>query len=110
MSTPVKKLETTSGKTLEYRESTPSDVLSLLEIADFNPTPSWLKYALMVCSVESIDGIPVETPQNKIQIKQIADKLGSDGISALFDALYPAPQKEDATENPAYAEREQAKN
>lgn len=91
MSAATKIITTLSGKKLEYRDNVPSDVLSLLELADFDPTPSWIKYALMIYSVEAIDGIPVDQPQTKEQIKQIGDALGVDGISALFDAMKPVP-------------------
>ncbi|MFT8440065.1 hypothetical protein [Acetobacter fabarum] len=111
MSTPpLKEITSSSGMRIEYKENTPSDVLRILEAAGFDPTPSWMKYALMICSVYAIDGIPVPLPQNKAQIEQTGDRLGVDGISALFDAQHPEPAKGDGKDPTLPPETAQAKN
>lgn len=79
------------GRRLALRELDPADMLDLIEAAGSAVTgPSastWLGYAEMICSVTAIDGVPVQMPVTKDQIRALARKIGKDGIAAL-DPLF----------------------
>ncbi|WP_246495592.1 hypothetical protein [Ameyamaea chiangmaiensis] len=48
---------------------------------------AWLGYAEMICSVTAIDQIPVHMPSSKEEIKELARRLGHDGVDALLAAF-----------------------
>ncbi|GAJ29196.1 hypothetical protein [Acidomonas methanolica] len=84
---------TSAGRRLAVREIDPGDMLDLIEAAgsamNGASASSWLAYAEMVCSVTAIDGVPVQMPLSKDEVKALARRIGTDGIAALrplFDA------------------------
>ena len=81
-------VQTSDGRTLTYRERGPGDVLALLEFGPASPSPAWVEYALLVSSVEAIDGVPAMRPQSRVQLEQLANQIGNAGITALSDALF----------------------
>ncbi|MBE7728850.1 hypothetical protein [Komagataeibacter sp. FXV3] len=83
-------VKTSDGRTITYRERGPGDVLALLEFGPDSPSPAWVEYALMVASVEAIDGVPAIRPASRVQLEQLANQIGNTGITALSDALYGA--------------------
>lgn len=83
-----KTVKTPDGRTLTYRERGPGDVLALLEFGPDTPSTAWLEYALMVSSVEAIDCVPVIRPQTRVQLEQLANQIGNDGIEVLSTALF----------------------
>jgi len=44
---------------------------------------AWLSYAQMICSVTAIDNVPVQMPATKGEIRDLARRLGTDGVNAL---------------------------
>ncbi|GBQ15353.1 hypothetical protein CFR78_10390 [Komagataeibacter rhaeticus] len=83
-------VKTGDGRTLTWRERGPGDVLALLEFGPASPTTAWMEYALMVSSVEAIDGVPVIRPASRLQLEQLANQIGNAGITALSDAMFGA--------------------
>ncbi|MCE2563658.1 hypothetical protein [Komagataeibacter sp. FNDCF1] len=81
-------IKTADGRTLTWRERGPGDVLALLEFGPANPTTAWMEYALMISSVEAIDGVPVIRPASRVQLEQLANQIGNAGIGALSAALF----------------------
>lgn len=79
------------GRRLTLRALDPADMLDLIEAAGsavIGPSAStWLGYAEMICSVTAIDGVPVQMPVTKDQIRALARKIGKEGIAAL-DPLF----------------------
>ncbi|ARW15799.1 hypothetical protein [Komagataeibacter europaeus] len=98
-------IKTSDGRTITYRERGPGDVLALLEFGPASPSPAWVEYALMVASVEAIDGVPAIRPTSRVQLEQLANQIGNAGMTALSDALYGADGEDRAT-----AESTAAKN
>jgi len=115
MTTIPKEITTTSGKKLELRELDPGDMLDLIEVAgsamQSASAGAWMGYAQMICSVDAIDGAPVEMPETKEQVKQVARRIGNDGIIALQAVFYP-PKKQGESEQstPPDVDMETAKN
>ena len=115
MTTIPKEITTSSGKKLDLRELDPGDMLDLIEVAgsamQSASAGAWMGYAQMICSVDAIDGVPVEMPATKEQVKQVARRIGNDGIVALQAVFYP-PKKPDAHGQPGAADvdMETAKN
>lgn len=94
---------TASGRKLSLREIDPGDMLDLIEAAgsamNGASASSWLSYAQMVCSVTAIDGVPVQMPASKEEVKDLARRIGNEGVTALhpyFDA-----DQDDAVESAA---------
>jgi len=115
MTTIPKEITTASGKKLELRELDPGNMLDLIEVAgtamQSASAGAWMGYAQMICSVDAIDGVPVEMPETKEQVKQLARRIGNDGIISLQAVFYP-PKKEGEPEQatPADVDMETAKN
>ena len=115
MTTIPKEITTASGKKLELRELDPGNMLDLIEVAgtamQSASAGAWMGYAQMICSVDAIDGVPVEMPETKEQVKQLARRIGNDGIIALQAVFYP-PKDKNAPEKavPADVDAETAKN
>ncbi|BBC81288.1 putative phage protein [Acetobacter orientalis] len=115
MSNLQKEVTTPSGKKLELRELDPGDTLDLIEMAGTAMQSAsagpWIGYAQMVCSVEAIDGVPVMMPSTKEQIKQLARRIGNDGMLALQAIFYPkAASDGGGAASPNGVDMEAAKN
>ena len=84
-------------------------MLDLLEAAGTAANSSaWLRYALMICSVISIDGKPVVMPITKDEVRNLARRVGNTGVQAIAAVMYPS---EPANAAPAPDEEAQvAKN
>ena len=74
-------------------------MLDLIEAAGSAITgPSaatWLGYAEMICSVTAVDGVPVQMPATKEEIRDLARRLGRTGIAALHP-FFQQEQSDDA--------------
>ena len=55
----------------------------------------------MICSVRAVDGVPVQMPQTKDEIKDLARRIGNDGLAALQSVYDGAVQENDAVMAPA---------
>ncbi|WP_428375198.1 hypothetical protein [Lichenicoccus sp.] len=65
-------------------------MLDLLEAAgSAASSEAWMRYALMICSVNAIDGRPVLMPRSKDAVRELARKIGNVGMDALSRAHYP---------------------
>nr|WP_249200117.1 hypothetical protein [Gluconobacter sp. Dm-62] len=75
------------NRRLTLREIDPADMLDLIEAAgsavNGASASTWLGYAEMICSVTAIDGVPVQMPQSKDEIRDLARRVGKAGIAAL---------------------------
>jgi hypothetical protein len=71
--------------TLEVNPLDPGDMLDFFE--SFEPEqvskPSWYRYALWICSVRSINGVPVAFPKSATEVKALARKLGHPAVLAV---------------------------
>ncbi|MFT9361247.1 hypothetical protein [Acetobacter okinawensis] len=115
MSTLPKEIVTPSGTKLELKTLDPGDMLDLIELAGTAMQSAsagpWMGYAQMVCSVTAVDGVPVQMPETKEQIKQLARRIGNDGMIALQATFYPKADKGAAAgKSPADVDMETAKN
>ena len=81
------EITTSGGRKLTLREVDPGDMLDLIEAAgsamNGASAATWLGYAQMVCSVTAIDGVPVQMPATKLEVKDLARRIGNDGVSVL---------------------------
>lgn len=85
------------GRVLSFRRPTALDTLRLLKAAggDLSQNDAWLSMAGIAFAVTSIDGVPVPQPSNVVQIENIIEKLGNDGITAIASALMVDPDNSD---------------
>lgn len=78
---------TAGGHRFSLKEMDPGDMLDLIEAAGTalsGPSASaWLNYAQMICAVTAIDGVPVQMPVSKDEIRDLARRIGNDGVEAL---------------------------
>jgi hypothetical protein len=91
---PADKLTVTDagGRKLTLRALDPADMLDLLEAAgDASVNQGYIRYAMVVCSVEQIDNLPIPAPSSKDQIKALGRRLGNTGFSAAAKALFGDP-------------------
>jgi hypothetical protein len=80
------------GHRYSLRKMDPADMLDLIEAAGENANNrAWLHFAMIVCSVQAIDGIPVPFPRDAAGIKDLARRLGTDGVEALRAKLLNEP-------------------
>ncbi|AQS87910.1 hypothetical protein AA101099_1525 [Neoasaia chiangmaiensis NBRC 101099] len=81
------EIATAAGRRLTLREIDPGDMLDLIEAAgsamNGASASAWLSYAQMVCSVTAIDGVPVQMPASKAEVKELARRIGNDGVAVL---------------------------
>jgi hypothetical protein len=76
------------GRRFALREMDPADMLDLLEAAGHNAgNRAWLRFAMVVCSVQAIDGIPMPFPRDAGGIKALARTVGVNGIEAVRATL-----------------------
>ncbi|MCQ8277789.1 hypothetical protein NFI95_04940 [Acetobacteraceae bacterium KSS8] len=102
------EIVTEDGRRLSLREINPADMLDLIEAAGTAAgSAAWMRYALMICSVEAIDGKPLMMPHTKDGVRELGRKIGNVGIAALSSYHYPN-EADQAGED--VAERDQAKN
>ena len=95
-----------SGRRYGIRVLTPGEMLDLLEAAgDTNSTnPGWMRMALAVASVASIDDVPMPPLASKRDIRAAADQIGNAGLVALQTALMGGtPEEQRATDAKAMA-------
>ncbi|NHN85892.1 hypothetical protein GOB93_14750 [Acetobacter musti] len=93
----VSVVDVPDGRKLAVKEVTPSGLMSIMEACGrFVPSEGWMRYAMLACSVQSIDDIPVPKPTSKAAIEHLADKLGNAGIVALSEHFYPGTPDEEA--------------
>ncbi|GBR44218.1 hypothetical protein [Neokomagataea thailandica] len=82
-----KDLVLEDGRKLMLRELDPADMLDLIEAAgaavNSPAAGAWLSYAEMICSVTAIDGVPVQMPGTKDEIRDLARRLGKGGLVGL---------------------------
>lgn len=75
----------------------PADTLDLLEAAgDASSNAGWVRYAMAVCSVAEIDGVPVPMPANKDAIRAQGRRLGNVGFAAIAKVLFGSADTESA--------------
>ena len=48
---------------------------------------AWFRYALWICSVRSVDGVPVMFPRDGAEVKDLAKRLGHEGVLAVQKAI-----------------------
>ncbi|WP_222548392.1 hypothetical protein [Asaia lannensis] len=93
-------LDIGTGRRLSLRELDPGDMLDLIEAAGSavsGPSASaWLAYAQMICSVRAIDAVPVQMPNTKEEIRELARRIGNDGVAALQNLFADEVMQEDA--------------
>ncbi|AOW48371.1 MULTISPECIES: hypothetical protein [Acetobacter] len=104
MSIPA-EVKTAAGKTLSLKEIDPGSMLDLIEAAgsamSSQSAGAWLGYAQMVCSVTAIDGVPVQMPITKDEVKELANDIGNDGVAALMPIFYGKKDASSADEKAA---------
>ena len=72
------------GLRLRLRVLDPADMLDLIEAAGENSdNRAWLRFAMLVCSVEAIDEVPAPFPRDVAGIKALARRLGTDALNAV---------------------------
>ena len=75
------------GRKLGLKEIDPGDMLDLIEAAGSamsgRSAGAWLGYAQMIATVTSIDGVPVQFPATKDEVKELARKIGNTGAVEL---------------------------
>lgn len=90
-------VKTNDGRSFEVKEVTPSGLMSIMEACGrFVPSEGWMRYAILICSVTEIDGVPVPKPITKQQIENLGDKIGNDGLVALSEHFYPTAGTDEA--------------
>ncbi|WP_336946405.1 hypothetical protein [Asaia sp. HN010] len=94
------ELEIAPGRTLSLRELDPGDMLDLIEAggtaASGAAASTWLSYAQMVCSVRAVNGVPVQMPVTKDDIRDLARRIGNDGIMVLQPLFFADHSQESA--------------
>jgi len=94
------ELEIAPGRTLSLRELDPGDMLDLIEAggtaAAGAAASTWLSYAQMVCSVRAVNGVPVQMPATKDDIRDLARRIGNDGIMVLQPLFFANDSQEGA--------------
>ena len=106
MTLAAKRIDSGDGRTFDLREINPGDMLDLIEAAgSASASDAWMRYAVMICSVEAIDGKPV-MPTTKNAIRELGRRIGNAGMEALAIAIYPVVDQEER----AVSEFETAKN
>ena len=76
------------GRKLTVHAMDPGDQLDFFEACGANSTNlAWINMALWACSVTAIDSVPVRPATNKQHVKELARRLGHDGLAAVRIAL-----------------------
>ena len=82
----------------------PAKMLGVIEMAGGKAAENqtWLRMAMMLSSLRSIDGLPVRPVTSKDQFLALADEIGNEGLVAIADATtadaasVPAPDEEES--------------
>ena len=102
------ELDSGDGRKFSLRQTNPADMLDLIEAAGTAAASgAWMRYALMICSVNAIDGKPVLMPLTKDAVRELGRRIGNTGMEALARAHYPESRDADA---PRSSEVDTAKN
>lgn len=83
------------GRVFSVKDLDPGDMLDLFEAAD-GRNKSWLAYASRICSVRAIDGVPVPFPRTPDEVKDLARRIGSAGVDAIYESLIAEEQPKKA--------------
>ncbi|WP_418610812.1 hypothetical protein [Gluconobacter cerinus] len=98
MSMLPKEVRLADGRCLSLKEIDPADMLDLIEAAGSAVTgasaAAWLGYAEMICSVTAIDGVPVQMPGTKEEIRDLARRIGKGGIAVLYPCFHQDTDEE----------------
>ncbi len=80
--------EDSLGRTFGLKTLGPAAMLNVIEMAGGKASENtiWLKMAMMLSGVVSIDGVPVPEPKTKEAFLKFADKVGNEGLIAISDA------------------------
>lgn len=81
----------TGGRHITLRRLTALGKLRLFKAAGatLSQNQYWLGMAMLACSVQAIDDVPVPMPANELQIEALVSRLGDTGIAAIAGALGP---------------------
>lgn len=107
----------TNGETIEVTDSLerkivlktlgPADMLNLFEAAGANSgNAAWMRFAMELASVRSVDGVPLPFAIKKEQLLMAAERLGNEGMMAVHLKLFP-PEEEGADESAPTAEAQE---
>ena len=81
-------VESKNGMKLGVVELDPADQLDLFEACGrMSTNPGWVGLALLACSVRSINGVPEPMPATQDQVRNLARRLGHEGIAAVRKSL-----------------------
>lgn len=84
------------GRRLGVREVDAGDMLDVIEAAGHAAgSDPWMHYALTICAVRSIDGVPVRLPASKDAMRDLARRLGGDALDRVAVELSQAAGDED---------------
>ena len=84
------EIDSGDGRRFALREANPGDMLDLIEAAGTAASSAaWMRYALMICSVNGIDGKPVMMPVTKEGVRELGRRIGNVGMEALVRVHYP---------------------
>ncbi|RUT27434.1 hypothetical protein C0V97_01305 [Asaia sp. W19] len=93
------EVELGSGRSLTLRELDPGDMLDLIEAGGSAVSgaaaSAWLSYAQMICTVRAVNGVPVQMPASKDEVRDLARRIGNEGVMALQPLFFPSPEQED---------------
>lgn len=83
------------GRKIKIKTPGPADTLNLLEAAGENAgNPQWVRMAMMIFAVRQIDELPFPATTDKRQILARADRLGNEGIEAVYAKMFPPAESE----------------
>ena len=81
---PEIEIKLDDGRRLGVREVDAGDMLDVIEAAgQAAGSDPWMHYALTICAVRSIDGVPVRLPASKDAIRDLARRLGGDALDRV---------------------------
>jgi hypothetical protein len=97
------QIDLPDGRRCSVRDLDAGDMLDLIELAGSSAaSDTWMRYAMTICSVRDLDDVPVLMPASKDALKDLARRIGSDGLSAVADAVHndqTADVEKDAAKN-----------
>ena len=88
------------GRKLTVRPLDPGDLFDVMEMAGEHSTNiGWMSYAMTVCSVSEIEGVPVPLPRSGAAVKELARRLGNAGLAAIRNSVMPDAGDAEAAKN-----------